>query len=52
MKTTDLSRRDWLKRGTLSLAAMALIPSDIWAIAVEDAHQKNKPFLFDLRKQS
>ena len=47
METNYLNRRDWLKKGTLSLAAMALLPSDIWAMAVEEAQQNNSLFLFN-----
>ncbi len=47
MKTTDISRRNWLKKGTLSLAAMALLPNDIWAMAVEEAQENNSLFLFN-----
>ncbi|WP_075341477.1 pyridoxal phosphate-dependent aminotransferase [Tenacibaculum agarivorans] len=47
METTGISRRNWLKKGTLTLASMALIPNDIWAMAVEEAQIKNAPFLYN-----
>lgn len=49
MNTTQLSRRNWLKKGTLTLAGMAMMPSDIWANAVENAQINNSPFLFSTK---
>ncbi len=46
MKTTAISRRDWLKKGTLSLAAITLMPSDVWSLAVDKAQSNNSTFLF------
>lgn len=49
MKTTSISRRNWLKTGPLTLAGMAMLPSDIWAKSVHEAQINNKSFLFDGR---
>ena len=47
MKTSSISRRNWLKTGPLALAGMAMLPSDIWAKTVYEAQFKGRPFLFD-----
>ena len=47
MEASKISRRHWLKKGTLTLAGMAMMPSDIWAKAVKDAQINNKTYLFD-----
>lgn len=46
MKTSNLSRRDWLKKGALTLGGLALMPSDIWAHAVETAQTNQTKYLF------
>lgn len=48
MYKTNLSRRDWLKKGSLTLAGMTMIPNDIWAESVKLAQSNNSPFLFDI----
>ncbi|OIQ37105.1 MAG: histidinol phosphate aminotransferase [Bacteroidetes bacterium MedPE-SWsnd-G1] len=47
-KSNQVSRRNWLKTGGLSLAAMALMPNDIWATNVSEAQFKNNKYLFDI----
>ncbi|KJD32851.1 histidinol phosphate aminotransferase [Tamlana nanhaiensis] len=47
MNSSKISRRNWLKKGTLTLAGIAMMPSDIWANAVEVAQENNSPFLFN-----
>jgi histidinol-phosphate aminotransferase len=46
MKTTNLSRREWLKKGTLTLGAMALVPHDIWSSNVINAQKEGRTFLY------
>lgn len=46
MKSTDLSRRAWLKRSSLTLGALAMVPYDIWSKNVLEAQANNKSFLF------
>lgn len=47
MKSNTISRRNWLKKGTLTLAGMSMIPTEFWAEAVADAQIKNSKFLFN-----
>lgn len=47
MNSTDLSRRNWLRKSTLTLGALALLPNDIWSLAVEEAQENNSLFLFN-----
>jgi histidinol-phosphate aminotransferase len=47
MEASQISRRNWLKKGTLTLAGMAMMPSDIWAKAVKDAQTNNETYLFN-----
>ena len=47
MEKSVLSRRNWLKKGPLTLAGLSLIPSDIWSAAVVDAQQLGRPFIFN-----
>jgi len=47
MKTQSLNRREWLKRGTLTLGALALTPSDIWSTNVLKAQNEGRPYLYD-----
>jgi histidinol-phosphate aminotransferase len=47
MKSTTISRRNWLKKGTLTLAGMAMLPNEIWAEAVVEAQATNSKFLFN-----
>jgi len=46
MKTSNLSRREWLKKGTLTLGAMALVPHDIWSSNVLAAQKEGRTFLY------
>tara|TARA_R110002126_G_scaffold291479_2_gene453054 strand:- start:16910 stop:18100 length:1191 start_codon:yes stop_codon:yes gene_type:complete len=46
MKSPNLSRREWLKKGTLSLGALALVPHDIWSSNVSIAQKENRTFLY------
>ena len=47
MTTSKISRRNWLKKGGLTLAGLAMIPSEIWANTVEMAQANNSKFLFN-----
>jgi len=47
MKSTTMSRRNWLKKGALTMASMSFVSSDIWAMAVAEAQKNNSPFLFE-----
>lgn len=47
MKPTHISRREWLKKGSLSLGALALVPHEIWSTNVRKAQQENSTFLYD-----
>ncbi|WP_159022319.1 histidinol-phosphate transaminase [Formosa sp. L2A11] len=47
MDSSHISRRNWLKRGSLTMAGLALMPTEIWAKSVEIAQQKNATFIFD-----
>ena len=47
MKTTNFSRREWLKKGTLTLGAMALVPHDIWSSNVLTAQKEGRTFLYE-----
>lgn len=47
MKATNFSRREWLKKGTLSLGALALVPHDIWSNNVSTAQTENRTFLYN-----
>ncbi|MGJ5640913.1 pyridoxal phosphate-dependent aminotransferase [Formosa sp. S-31] len=46
MKSSSISRRNWLKTGTLTFAGLAMMPTEIWAKSVEDAQKSNRPFVF------
>ena len=46
MNPTNFSRREWLKKGTLTLGALALMPNDLWSLKVAEAQKNNSPFLF------
>ncbi|WP_405609522.1 pyridoxal phosphate-dependent aminotransferase [Polaribacter sp. Asnod1-A03] len=46
MKTTNLSRREWLKKGTLTIGAMALVPHEIWSSNVLAAQKEGRTFLY------
>lgn len=46
MITTQINRREWLKKGFLTFGAMALVPSEIWSNTVIDARQNNRKFLY------
>ncbi|GAA4282124.1 pyridoxal phosphate-dependent aminotransferase [Gaetbulibacter aestuarii] len=47
MNSTKINRRDWLKKGVLTMAGMAMMPHDIWAKTVAQAQLENRPFLFE-----
>lgn len=47
MKTTNFSRREWLKKGTLTLGAMALVPTEIWSTNVLTAQKEDRTFLYN-----
>jgi histidinol-phosphate aminotransferase len=47
MKSTNYSRRDWLKKGTLTMGALALIPHEIWGNNVLSAQKNNRTFLYN-----
>lgn len=47
MKTTNFSRREWLKKGTLTLGALALVPHDIWSSNVIAAQKEGRTFLYN-----
>lgn len=47
MKSTNFSRREWLKKGTLSLGALALVPHEIWSSNVLTAQKENSTFLYN-----
>lgn len=46
MKPNNISRRDWLKKGSFALGALALIPNEIWSKNVALAHEENRTFLY------
>lgn len=46
MNTTNFTRRDWLKKGTLTLGALALMPSELWSSNVLKAQSENSRFLY------
>ncbi|WP_439128289.1 pyridoxal phosphate-dependent aminotransferase [Polaribacter sp.] len=47
MNSGNFNRREWLKKGALSLGALAFMPSDIWSASVLEAQNNNSPFLFN-----
>ncbi|PNW28127.1 pyridoxal phosphate-dependent aminotransferase [Formosa algae] len=47
MNSSQISRRNWLKRGGLTMAGLALMPTEIWAKSVEIAQQKGSTYIFD-----
>jgi histidinol-phosphate aminotransferase len=47
MKSTNFSRREWLKKGTLSLGALALVPNEIWSSNVLKAQSEDRTFLYN-----
>ncbi|MEO9571147.1 MAG: histidinol-phosphate transaminase [Polaribacter sp.] len=47
MKSTNISRREWLKKGTLTLGALALVPHDIWSSNVIAAQKEGRTFLYN-----
>jgi len=47
MNSTNFSRRDWLKKSTLTLGALTLIPSEIWSSNVLKAQKENRTFLYN-----
>ena len=46
MNSTNFSRREWLKKGSLTLGALALVPHDIWSSNVLNAQKENRTFLY------
>ncbi|MGO4911310.1 pyridoxal phosphate-dependent aminotransferase [Leeuwenhoekiella sp. W20_SRS_FM14] len=46
MNSSDLPRRDWLKKITFSMGALALAPTALWANAVENAQANNQKFIY------
>ena len=46
MNSTNFSRREWLKKGSLTLGALALVPHDIWSSNVAIAQKNNSTFLY------
>ncbi|MFI8379678.1 pyridoxal phosphate-dependent aminotransferase [Leeuwenhoekiella sp. NPDC079379] len=46
MNSSELPRRDWLKKITLSMGALALAPTALWANSVESARAKNQKFIY------
>lgn len=46
MNSTNFSRREWLKKGSLTLGALALVPHDIWSSNVTNAQKNNSTFLY------
>ncbi|UOB19232.1 pyridoxal phosphate-dependent aminotransferase [Abyssalbus ytuae] len=47
MKLSNNSRREWLKKGVLSVGALALTPHDIWSHRVKIAREHKLPFVFE-----
>lgn len=47
MKSSNLTRREWLKRGSLTLGALALVPHEIWSNNVLTAQKENRTFLYN-----
>ena len=47
MNSTNFSRRDWLKKSTLSLGALTLIPTEIWSSNVLKTQKENHTFLYN-----
>ena len=46
MNSSDLPRRDWLKKITFSMGALAIAPTALWANAVENAQANNQKFIY------
>lgn len=46
MSTSNLHRRDWLKKMALSVGAVAVAPTALWAATVEEAQKNNQKFLY------
>ncbi len=46
MTTTQISRREWLRKGFLTFGAMTLVPTEIWSNTVKDAQRNNSKFLY------
>ncbi len=46
MTSSQLPRRDWLKKMTLSIGAIAVAPATVWTNTVEIAQTKNQRFLY------
>lgn len=47
MKSTNYSRRNWLKKSTLTIGALALVPNEIWSNNVLTAQKNNRTFLYN-----
>jgi len=50
MKPNNISRRNWLKKSSLALGALALAPNEMWSHHVMLAHEENRPFLYASNK--
>ena len=46
MNSSKINRRDWLKKGVLTMAGMEMIPQEFWAKTVTEAQIENRTFLF------
>ncbi|PHQ30243.1 pyridoxal phosphate-dependent aminotransferase [Leeuwenhoekiella nanhaiensis] len=46
MTTSELPRRDWIKKLALSIGAVAVAPTALWADTVETARRNNQKFLY------
>jgi histidinol-phosphate aminotransferase len=47
MKTTNFSRRSWLKKGALGMGALALVPHEIWSSNVLTAQKENRTYIYN-----
>ena len=46
MSTSNLPRREWLKKMAFSVGAVAVAPTALWATTVEQAQRNNQKFLY------
>ncbi|WP_290475405.1 MULTISPECIES: hypothetical protein [unclassified Leeuwenhoekiella] len=46
MTSSELPRRDWIKKLALSIGAVAVAPTALWADTVEKARRNNQKFLY------
>ncbi|WP_435139606.1 pyridoxal phosphate-dependent aminotransferase [Formosa sp. A9] len=47
MKFSPISRRSWLKQGALTMAGLAMMPTEAWSHTVTHAQKNNLTFLFN-----